>query len=131
LQSIFLRINSSKADSSREIPMDSMECHHHRQRKLLQMISVGLGEKGKTPVENYTTRSLEDMNLSTTIAEDPCAMMLVVSNLQSYSGLLKEMAQQSRLQPSKHIGPAVRMEHMDVVALLPMSVEGVAILLEE
>jgi uncharacterized radical SAM superfamily protein len=110
--------------------MDFMECHHHRQRKLQQMISVGHGERGKTPVESCTTRSLEDMSLLMTIAEDPCAMMPVVSSLQSYRDLLKEMVRRSRLQRSRHIGPAVKMEHMDDVVLLPMSVEGVAILLD-
>jgi hypothetical protein len=61
-------------------------------------------------------------------AEDPCAMMHVVNNLQSYSGLYKETVQQSRLQPFKRTGLAAKMELMDVVVLLPMLVEGVAIL---
>ena len=94
------------------------------------MISVGHGEKGKTPVENCTTRSLEDMNLLTTTAEDPCAMMHGVSSLQSYRDL-KEMVQRSHLQPSKHTGLVARMEHMGDAVLLLMSVEEVAILLEE
>ncbi len=55
-------------------------------------------------------------------------MMHVVNNLQSYSGLHKETVQQSRLQPFKRIGLAAKMELMDVVVLLPMLVEGVAIL---
>jgi hypothetical protein len=111
--------------------MDFMECHHHRRRKLQQMISVGLGEKVQTPVENYTTRSLEDMSQSMTTAEDPCAMMRAVNSLRSCSGLLKEMVQQSRPQPSRHTGLVDKMEHMVAVVLLPMLVEEVVILLGE
>jgi hypothetical protein len=111
--------------------MGSMECHRHRPRKLLQMILVGLGEKGQTPVGNCTTRSLEDMSLSMIIAEDQCAMMLVGLSRQYYSGLLKEMVQQSPLQPSRPIGQAGKMEHMDDVVPLLTSVEEVATLSEE
>ena len=58
-------------------------------------------------------------------------MMHVVNSLQFYSGLLKEMVQQNRLQPSKHIGLVDKMEHMVDVVLLPMLVEEVATLLDE
>jgi hypothetical protein len=94
------------------------------------MISVGHGEKVQIPVENCTTRSLEDMSQSMTTAEDPCAMMHVVHSLQSYSGLLKEMVQPSHLQLSRHIELVVKMGHMVDVVLLLMLVEEVATLLD-
>ncbi len=87
------------------------------------MTLVDHGEKGQTPVENCTTRSLEDMNLSTIPGEVLCAMTLELNNLQFCSALRIKMDQRSPLQLSRHIEPVVKMELLVDAELLPMLAE--------
>jgi len=119
---IFLRI--SKAGSTREIHMVSMECHRHHQRRLPLTISTDHGEKAKIPVENCIILNPADMSLSMIIAEGLCEMTHDLINLQSSSDLPRMVPQSLPLR-FKRIELADKTELMVVVGLHPMSVEGV------
>jgi hypothetical protein len=123
--------NHRRIDSTSVIPMGSMVCRL-QQKRLLQMISVELGEMAlRIQAGNCTTPNLVDMSQLMTIAVDLYGMINILVGQLSCIDHHSKMDPRNPLPPSKLTALEARMVDMAVVAPLPMLAEEVELLRDE